>query len=629
MLSFLSRLLLTQRCCGVYTRNKRYSTGVEREMIYTLRDFVVEVGGYWYKVRFNFTTYVMVGSLLQRAFRWLHSTPQINLLLDNATQAQSFEQWQEAALQIDQHLSNDLWRRQPVGPDYDTRLVIDRTDALTEAIEADDDEQVESLFRAGLLRNLGNITSPNLFHVAFAGTKISIDQYVRSMCLAVRHLSSLSVHADPRYGITAQEKMDLMHDSRQAYGRTALILQGGAIYGITHFGIIKALHLRGLLPRIIVGHGVGALVAALVCIHREQQLVPFLEAKTAILSHFSTDPIVRDTDPISRFFDAITDFLRKLERCHIRYGREGNLLGVDLLESLVKEYLGDMTFQEAYDHTKRVLNITVYTPEAPGSPTLLNYLTARDVLIRTAAMASNTASTDVRRPVVLLSKDDTGNIVPWRARNGRPLKSHRHSPTLSQHPRPLQRVAQLFNVNHFIVSQPRPYLAPLLRSFAPQQNSTTHRSTLSIFLMPFNKLAASILRLSAAEIHHRLAQLDTFGLLPSLPRRLLLDEQLPGSHIILSPSLTFEDLGKIFDSPITRDELDYWTLKGERVVWPNVAALKVRCAVEVELDRSYQAVRVSSVAPSNAVVQDEDVDKANISRLRSKTNDVKELEDLQ
>lgn len=147
-----------------------------------------------------------------------------------------------------------------------------------------------------------------------------------------------------------------------------------------------------------------------------------------------------------------------------------------------------------------------------------------------------------------------------------------------------------------------------------------------MFLNPFNRLAGSALKLASAEIHHRLAQLDMFGLLPSLPRRLLLDEQVPGSNIVLSPNLTLEDLGKIFDSPITRGELDYWILKGERVVWPNVAPLKVRCAVEVELDRSYQAVRMSSAAPSIGAPLDEDDDQANISRPRARTMALRAIE---
>lgn len=56
------------------------------------------------------------------------------------------------------------------------------------------------------------------------------------------------------------------------------------------------------------------------------------------------------------------------------------------------------------------------------------------------------------------------------------------------------------------------------------------------------------------------------------------------------PELSPSDLTKLLESP-TQESLQYWILRGERSVWPAVGALKIRCAVEVELDRGYQVVR--------------------------------------
>jgi len=86
--------------------------------------------------------------------------------------------------------------------------------------------------------------------------------------------------------MTDQAKLDLLHDTRQAFGRTALILQGGAIFGLCHIGVVKALHLRGLLPRIIGGTATGALIAALVGVHTESELLDFLTGNTIDLSAF-------------------------------------------------------------------------------------------------------------------------------------------------------------------------------------------------------------------------------------------------------------------------------------------------------------------------------------------------------
>ena len=99
------------------------------------------------------------------------------------------------------------------------------------------------------------------------------------------------------------------------------------------------------------------------------------------------------------------------------------------------------------------------------------------------------------------------------------------------------------------------------------------------------------MRLMMMELQHRLGQLDTLGLLPTPIRRFLLDENIPGaSSLLIVPQLVGRDFLRLLENP-TRDSVDYWIRKGERSVWPAVCALKVRCAIEVELDRGYQVVR--------------------------------------
>jgi TAG lipase / lysophosphatidylethanolamine acyltransferase len=46
----------------------------------------------------------------------------------------------------------------------------------------------------------------------------------------------------------------------------------GSTTGLYHIGVVKALHERDLLPRIISGTAVGALIAALICIHTDEEL---------------------------------------------------------------------------------------------------------------------------------------------------------------------------------------------------------------------------------------------------------------------------------------------------------------------------------------------------------------------
>lgn len=56
-------------------------------------------------------------------------------------------------------------------------------------------------------------------------------------------------------------KLRFFSDARQAYGRSALLLSGGGSLGLYHFGVVKRLYECGLLPRVISGSSIGALVA--------------------------------------------------------------------------------------------------------------------------------------------------------------------------------------------------------------------------------------------------------------------------------------------------------------------------------------------------------------------------------
>ena len=199
-------------------------------------------------------------------------------------------------------------------------------------------------------------------------------------------------------------------------------------------------------------------------------------------------------------------------------------------------------------------------------------------------MASNASSPSLygSRKVTILCKDVHGNIVPWAAANTTDFHHWTHA-TYNDRDSPLQRIAELFNVNHFIVSQARPYLIPFLQSDMHGPSLVESRSKTT-------QLTAFLVRMVGLEVRHRLRQLDTLRLLPSSIRRFLVDERIPAASMTLVPEVTAGDFVRLLETP-TRDTLNYWILRGERSVWPAVAALRVRCAVENELDRSYQVVR--------------------------------------
>src|ERR1700712_2728671 len=279
-----------------------------------------------------------------------------------------------------------LHRRQnPTSKYYDYRLIHDRLQSIIVAREEGDILQLVNLLRSGLVRNLGNISTPRLFNRAFAGTKLLIEDYITQVAQAIADVTKLptSPGADGTGsipGFSSQAKLDLLHDTRQAFGRSTLVLQGGAIFGLCHLGVVKALFARGLLPRIITGTATGALIAALVGIHTEDELPQFLNGESIDLSAFASkrkSSVTENGHGTSGAFDGWWETLTRRTR---RWFREGYFLDVTVLEECVRANVGDLTFEEAYNRTKRVLNITVATTGRSGVPNLLNYLTAPSVV---------------------------------------------------------------------------------------------------------------------------------------------------------------------------------------------------------------------------------------------------------
>lgn len=200
-------------------------------------------------------------------------------------------------------------------------------------------------------------------------------------------------------------------------------------------------------------------------------------------------------------------------------------------------------------------------------------------------MASNASTPSLygSRGTTVLCKDVSGKIVPWA-----PANTFRHYTSTSSRgdkvrKSPLARVAQLFNVNHFIVSQARPYLIPFLESDMHGPSAFAARNKRA-------HITGNVVRMLGLEIRHRMRQLDMIGLLPAGIRRFLVDEEVPGASMTFVPEVTAGDFIRLLETP-TRETLDYWILRGERSVWPAICALRTRCLVEFEIEKTYQRAR--------------------------------------
>lgn len=493
--------------------------------------------------------------------------------------AETYNQWHDSQAEIDRVLGLDEWRRRNDSKYYDW-LKVSRQKREIERCQVNGDIlNLCGMLRMHPVRNVYDILSPKLYTKAHAGTKLLIEDYIRQV---QRCISDLAAISGTQAGFNSQTKMELFHDTSHAFGRSTLVLQGGSAFSMCHIGVVKALHLRGLLPQIITGTATGALVAALVGVHTDDELLEVLTGKAIDLSSFQRSRTRRR----KLADDALTGtkWLQAVQRRSARFLRTGHIFNIRVLQECAQDNLGEITFEEAFAKTGRILNVTVALPNEIGIPQLLNYITAPHVLIWSAVVASTATSKTFYAPVQLYCKNETGSTEPYVAneypanlsKQKRP--SNRGSAELQE--APLKRIGELFNVNHFIVSQTRPYIAPFVRA---EQNYAGHSTFLN-----------SLIRLVSGEIFHMLKQLNSIGWLPTPLCRLLMDETIPSNSrwakISLTPDLTFKDLVALFDTP-TEHLLDEWIMRGERSVWPAIPELRVRCGIEFELERAYESVR--------------------------------------
>lgn len=140
---------------------------------------------------------------------------------------------------------------------------------------------------------------------------------------------------------------------------------------------------------------------------------------------------------------------------------------------------------------------------------------------------------------------------------------------------PALRLAEMFNVNHFILSQANPYLLP----FVERSNGNPWLS---------QSWMSRLTSLISSEIKHRLFQMEQFGLLPHWLTGLA-DQQMT-ANVILFPDVKFTDYHIVLSNP-TSGMLGHWVLKGEQAVWPKLALIKSRLAIELKLDSILMRLR--------------------------------------
>ncbi|KAF3938768.1 hypothetical protein ABW19_dt0201131 [Dactylella cylindrospora] len=532
--------------------------------------------------------------------------------------AKTHAEWIDAATLLDELDGNNRWKSESESSEYDANQVRARLEQLEEARISGDIGRMLFLIRTTLTRHLGGMGNVELYRHSYTGTKYLIESYIETALATLDALINAPHSSDSL--LSPKKVLESLVATRQSFGRTALLLSGGATFGMNHIGVLKALWEADLLPRIISGASAGAIVAAVLCVRTDNEIPQVLQQ----FPYGELDVFEHGTDPEGVF--AKVNRLVKI----------GAWIDIAHLTRVMRNMLGDMTFQESYNRTRRILNICVSPASVYELPQLLNYLTAPNVLIWSAVAASCSLPVLFTPASILAKNPKTGEAEPW---NASPQKWIDGS---VDNDLPMTRLAEMFNVNHFIVSQVNPHVVPFLEKEPLQP---IHSESSGDSRTGYEAWKSTFVSLAMGEALHRINVLAEMGIFTtSLTKAKSILSQKYAGDITIFPEVPLVDLQKLIKNP-TPEFMIEASLRGEKATWPRLSRIRNCCAIELALDRCIHQLRtkvVFSGSPTDLRLTTHDVSKntekigvanghaphsrtPNISRKRPVTGDPAEL----
>lgn len=405
-----------------------------------------------------------------------------------------------------------------------------------------------------------------LYKRSHTGTKHLIEEYIDSCLATLDTLLSLPLTASTP---TSREILESLINTRQSFGRTALLLSGGATFGMNHIGVLKALLEASLLPRIISGASAGSIVAAVLCTRSDDEIPNVLQEFP-----FGNLDVFEDGKNPESVLHRVARFLKI-----------GAWIDIKHLTGVMRELLGDITFQEAYNRTRRILSICVSSASVYELPRLLNYISAPNVLIWSAVAASCSVPLLFSATSILSKDPKTGLPVPWNPTPQRWIDGS------VENDLPMTRLAEMFNVNHFIVSQVNPHVVPFLSRedlISPEPSTPPDNSTIA----GWGEMAV---KLAMGEALHRMNVLAEIGIFKTglTKARSVLSQKYSGD-ITIFPEISYTDLPKMLKNP-TPEFMFTASLRGQRATWPKLSRIRNHCAIELALDMAIHRLRTRVV----------------------------------
>ena len=450
--------------------------------------------------------------------------------------ANSYREFQELALALDQLEGMEEWKQEKESPYYNYSLIEQQLEELKTGWMSKDYKQLIYRLREYLSRTTGNITNPKLYAFNHIGTKYLIEDYIDTICSIL-----LDICAETIPDFSLNNKLQFFREIRQHFGRSAIMLSGGANFGFFHLGVVKALWEHNLLPTILSGSSVGSIMAASIGSRTDEELSEIFDSK-----NFDIRPW------------KINDFAELWNK--------KALMQIGRLEKCIRQSVGEYSFREAYEKTGRTLNISVSPVAKHQTTQLLNHLTSPHLLLWSASLASCSVP-GLFPPVKLTSKSLVGECIPYNSSVDWLDGSLRSD-------LPLRELSQLYGMNYSIVSQTNPHVIPFLSE--RQQYSKTYKKVYSTVQF----LGKSLLELTADAM--------PYGVLKQSANAFasVIDQKYYGDVNIIMP-VKLHKYVKVL-SNLTTEEAQQMIFEGERATWPKIVKIHHQTKIERTLDECIQ-----------------------------------------
>eukprot|EP00529_Nitzschia_sp_RCC80_P000256 CAMPEP_0113446790 /NCGR_PEP_ID=MMETSP0014_2-20120614/3899_1 /TAXON_ID=2857 /ORGANISM="Nitzschia sp." /LENGTH=864 /DNA_ID=CAMNT_0000337915 /DNA_START=74 /DNA_END=2668 /DNA_ORIENTATION=+ /assembly_acc=CAM_ASM_000159 len=558
----------------------------------------------------------------------------IQHLKQQQDQTLSQDDWMDLAERIDNIQNNDVWRSNPNSPLYERDRISARIDEFVHLMRRGDIFELMFVLRGGIGRNKFGLLHEGLFSRAMAGTKVLVETYHNVVCAALDFCCDAPVVAGEK-PIPTDARLAFFNETRHSYGRTALLLSGGAALGFYHVGVVKALMENRLMPRVLGGSSAGSIVVSMIGTRTDEECArDMFEIKGTNAPGHSGRMMLNFFRPLHLPFDVSSkdEKARRGELGEVLSNTAGAFkdakrtwqilmpIGLrkftsfmydlitlktrpsDILMSDTEHFreclrvnVGDFTFQEAFDRTGRILNITVTPNNSSDPPRLLNYLTAPHVLVWSAAVASSSLP-GVFESNRLMVKDADGTVRYESA------ESARFSDGSMEQDLPMQQLSEMFNINHFIISQANPH-AVMFASY------NHFRSIWSSPVIGFVNAVLTFLKDQCRSwLAHVVELVGARRLAPQMSTSRGIGAQFfvqeyegRDCDISLIPWLHHRSLmSAILHALYNPSEAEFrsWVEAAQRETWKHIPAIRSHVAEEITLDRCVQRLRKRLVVES-------------------------------